>query len=215
VGHETDFTIADFVADLRASTPSAAVELVIQSRQEFDRHLAEQRHKVAQWTRYRLSQLRHRLRDLVAHRGFRRLEDLLRRRRQRTDELAAQLAEGLRARLDRLRRRFTLARTRLVSVDLRARLRAFALRLEQRSAGLGARVERVLVAKRRRLETLRLQLEERNPLRVLERGYAVCYDAAGNVVQSADAVALGDRVRVQLSRGRLTAEVKEKDAGQS
>jgi exodeoxyribonuclease VII large subunit len=211
VGHETDFTIADFVADVRASTPSAAAELVIRSRQEFDRHLAELRHKVAQWMRYRLSQLRHQLRDLVAHRGFRELEDLLRRRRQRTDELTAHLAEGLRARLDRLRRRFTQAGTRLVSVDLRARLRAFALRLEQRSSGLGTRIERLLVAKRQRLDRLRLQLEERNPLRVLERGYAVCYDAAGNVVQSSDAVALGDRIRVQLSRGRLAAEVKDKE----
>ena len=161
--------------------------------------------------RYLLSQRRHQLRDLVAHRGFRELEDLLRRRRQRTDELAAHLADGLRARLDRLRRRFTLAGTRLVSVDLRARLRAFALRLEQRSAGLGTRVERLLVAKRQRLDRLRLQLEERNPLRVLERGYAVCYDAAGNVVHSADAVALGDRIRVQLSRGRLSADAQGKE----
>ncbi len=211
VGHETDFTIADFVADMRASTPSAAAELVVRSRQEFDRHLAELRNKLAHWMSYRLSQLRHQLRDLVAHRGFRELEDLLRRRRQRADELTAHLAEGLRGRLDRLRRRFTQAGTRLVSVDLRARLRAFALRLEQRSSGLGTRIERVLVAKRQRLERLRLQLEERNPLRVLERGYAVCYDAADNVVQSADAVALGDRIRVQLHRGRLAAEVKDKE----
>jgi exodeoxyribonuclease VII large subunit len=211
VGHETDFTIADFVADVRASTPSAAAELAVRSRQEFDRHLAELRHKLAQWMRYLLLQRRHQLRDLVAHRGFRELEDLLRRRRQRVDELTIRLTESLRARLDRLRRRYTLAVTRLVAVDLRARLRAFALRLEQRSAGLGTRIERVLVAKRQHLDRLRLQLEERNPLRVLERGYAVCYDAAGNVVHSADAVALGDMVRVQLSRGRLSAEVKEKD----
>jgi exodeoxyribonuclease VII large subunit len=211
VGHETDFTIADFVADVRASTPSAAAELVVRSRQEFDRYQAELRHKLAQWIRYILLQSRHRLRELASHRGFRRLEDLLRQRRQRADELTLRLAEGLRGRLDRLRRRYTQAGTRLLSVDLRARLRAFALRLEQRSAGIGARMERLLVAKRRRLERLRLQLEERNPLRVLERGYAVCYDAAGNVVHTADAVALGDRIRVQLSRGRLAAEVKEKE----
>jgi exodeoxyribonuclease VII large subunit len=211
VGHETDFTIADFVADMRASTPSAAAELVIQSRREFDRHLAELQHKVAQLTRYLLLQWRRQLRDLITHRGFRELEDLLRRRRQRTDELAAHLADGLRVRLDRLRRRFTTARTHLVSVDLRARLRAFALRLEQRSGGLGTRIERVLVAKRQRLDRLKLQLEERNPMRVLERGYAVCYDDAGNVVHSAEAVALGDRIRVQLSRGRLSADVRGKE----
>jgi exodeoxyribonuclease VII large subunit len=215
VGHETDFTIADFAADVRASTPSAAAELVVRSRQEFDRHLAELRHKLAQWMRYRLLQSRHRLRELVAHRGFRQLEDLLRRRRQRADELTALLAEGLRARLDRLRRRFALAGTRLVSLDLRARLRVLALRLEQRSSGLGTRIGRLLVAKRQHLERLRLQLEERSPLRVLERGYAICYDAAGNVVHAAADVAVGDPIRVQLARGRLAAEIKEKETGRS
>jgi exodeoxyribonuclease VII large subunit len=210
VGHESDFTIADFVADVRASTPSAAAELVVRTRQEFDRHLNELRLKLGQWMRYLLLQSRHRLRELIAHRGFRQLEDLLRRRRQRTDELATQLALGLRGRLDRLRRRYTAARTRLVSVDLRARLRAFALRLQQRSSGLGTRIERLLVARRQQLERLRLQLEERSPLRVLERGYAICYDASGALVRSADQVAVGQRIRVQLSRGKLGAEVKEK-----
>ncbi len=58
---------------------------------------------------------------------------------------------------------------------------------------------------------MRLQLEERSPLRVLERGYAICYDAAGNVVQAADQVAIGDEIRVQLARGRLGAEVRERE----
>ena len=211
IGHETDFTIADFAADVRASTPSAAAELVVQSRQEFDRHLAELRHKLGQQMRYKLLEARHRLRELGVHRGLRQLEDLLRRSRQHTDELAAQLADGLRGRLDRARRRYTTAGTRLLGIDLRARFRAFALKLEQASSDLGVRAVRALVAKRQRLDRLRLQLEERSPLRVLERGYAICYDAAGNVVRAADDVPVGDRIRVQLARGRLGAEVKDKE----
>ena len=211
IGHETDFTIADFVADVRASTPSAAAELVVRSRQEFDRHLVEVRHKLSQHMRYKLLEARHRLRELGVHRGLRQLEDLLRRSRQHTDELTAQLADGLRGRLDRARRRYSTAGTRLLSVDLRARFRTFALQLEQASSGLGVRAVRALVVKRQRLDRLRLQLEERSPLRVLERGYAICYDAAGNVVRAADGVAVGDRIRVQLSRGRLGAEVKDKE----
>ena len=211
IGHETDFTVADFAADVRASTPSAAAELVVQSRQEFDRHLAELRHKLGQLMRYKLSETRHRLRDLAIDRGLRQLEDLLRRSRQHTDELTAQLADGLRGRLDRARRRYTTAGTRLLGIDLSARFRAFALKLEQASSGLSLRMERALVIKRQRLDRLRLQLEERSPLRVLERGYAICYDAAGNVVRAADDVTVGDRIRVQLSRGRLGAEVKNKD----
>jgi exodeoxyribonuclease VII large subunit len=215
IGHETDFTIADFVADVRASTPSAAAELVVRSRLEFDRHLAELRQKLVERMRYRLLKCSHHLRELTTHGGFRSLEDLLRRCRQRTDELTAELAEGLRARLDRLRRRLAFAGTRLASVDFRARLRDLALRLEQRSSGLDARIRRLLVAKRQSLDRLRLQLDERGPLRVLERGYAICYDAAGNVVRASDAVAIGDRIRVQLSRGRLAAEITEKNQERS
>ena len=90
VGHETDFTIADFVADVRASTPSAAAEMVVRSRQEFDRHLADAAPQdpgaaacayMPAWTRGTACA------TLACDRGLRPLEDLLRRNRQRTDEL--------------------------------------------------------------------------------------------------------------------------------
>ena len=210
VGHETDFTIADFVADVRASTPSAAAELVVRSRLEFDRHLADLQHKLARQVRYLLLEVRHHLRELGMDRGLRELEDLLRRNRQHADEIVTQLADALRTRLDRLRRRFTVAGTRLTSVDLRARLRVLSNRLEQRSAGLGVRIERALAVKRQHVERLRVQLEERSPLWVLERGYAICYDAAGNVVRMADRVEVGEAIRVQLSRGNLGARVTER-----
>jgi exodeoxyribonuclease VII large subunit len=121
------------------------------------------------------------------------------------------LGTALQARLERLRRRYTIAGTRIASFDLRARIRTLGLRLLQRSAELGIRIERVLVGKVQRLERLRLQLEERGPLSVLERGYAICTDAAGNLVRAADQVAIGDEVNVQLARGRLGAEVRRRD----
>jgi exodeoxyribonuclease VII large subunit len=70
------------------------------------------------------------------------------------------------------------------------------------------RIDRFLVAKRQRFERLVLQLEERSPLRVLDRGYAIIYDAAGDVVRSADQVAAGNEISVRLARGRLIADVK-------
>ncbi len=211
VGHETDFTIADFVADVRASTPSAAAEIVVRSREEFDRHLAELEQKISRQTRYLLLQWRHRLKDLTTHRGFRRLEDLLRRHRQQTDELTAGLAVALQGRLERLRHRYTIAGTRIASFDLRARIRSLGLRLMQRSAELGMRMERFLAGKIQRLERLNVQLEERSPLRVLERGYSICTDAQGNVVSAADQVALGAEINVHLARGSLGAEVRRRD----
>jgi exodeoxyribonuclease VII large subunit len=211
VGHESDFTIADFVADVRASTPSAAAEIVVKSRQEFQRHLQELEHKISQRMRYVLLEYRHHLKELTTHMGFRRLEDLLRRHRQQTDELTARMGVALQGRLERLRHRYTIAATRISSFDLRARIRTFGLRLVQRSAELGVRMERLLVDKIQRLERLRLQLNERSPLRVLQRGYAICTDAEGNIVSAADRVAIGAQINVQLARGRLGAEVRRRE----
>ena len=211
IGHETDFTIADFVADLRAPTPSAAAEIVVRTRQEFSRHIGQLRQQMSQQMRYRLLECRHRLQELTTHPGFRRLEDLLRQHTQQLDDLGARLGQSLGERLVRARQRFERAETRVRSFDLRAKIRALGERLAHRTGELEARIDRHLLAQRQRLERVRLQLEERSPLRVLERGYAIVYDEAGNVVRATDQVSVGDAVAVQLARGRLTAEVKKKE----
>jgi exodeoxyribonuclease VII large subunit len=211
VGHETDFTIADFVADLRAPTPSAAAELVVQTRHEFDKHVAELRESLVVSLRHRFLELSRRVHELSARRGFRRPLELLRQRRQRADEMTSRLATGLRARLEQSRKRFTAAHLRISSFDFRMKIAALRLRLEKRRADLSLRAERLLRSKRERLDRFRLQLEERGPLKVLERGYAIATDASGNLLRSAEQVAVGDSVAIQLHRGRLTTEVRKKD----
>jgi exodeoxyribonuclease VII large subunit len=211
VGHETDFTIADFVADVRASTPSAAAELVVQTRREFDKHIMNLRAALGEQLRYRLLVLSRRVHELGARRGFRRPLDLLRQRRQRADEMTARLAQGLRARLEQSRRRFTSTHLRIARFDFRARIAEVRRRLEQQSSELGLRTERMLRARRERVERLRLQLEERGPLKVLERGFAIATDAAGNVLRSSEQVAVGDALTVQLHRGKLISEVRKKE----
>jgi len=212
VGHETDFTIADFVADVRASTPSAAAELVVQTRQEFDKRVADLRDTLDSLIRYRLLELSRHAHELAGRRGFRRPLDLLRQRRQRADELTSRLALGLRARLESSRRRFTKVHLRISSFDFRVKMAALRLRLENRSHDLGARAERLLRLKRERWQRLALQLQERGPLKVLERGYAIATDAAGNVLLDAGQVAIGDQVAIQLHHGRLKSEVKDKNS---
>ena len=210
VGHETDFTIADFVADVRASTPSAAAELVVQTRREFDKHVFDLRARLEGSMRYRLLELSRRVHALAGRRGFRRPLDLLRQQRQRADELTARLATGLRARLDGSRRRLSNACLRVASFDFRAKIGALRLRLQKVSQELTAREERLLRAKRERWERLSLQLQERSPLKVLERGYAIPTDASGKLITDAAQVQIGDAVTLQLHRGRLSTEVKKK-----
>jgi exodeoxyribonuclease VII large subunit len=210
VGHETDFTITDFVADVRASTPSAAAELVVQTRREFDKNVADLRESLVGLIRYRLLESSRRVHELSARRGIRRPLDLLRQLRQRADEMTSRLALGLRARLEQSRKRFSAAQLRIASFDFRVKISAFRLHLQKRDADLGVRAERLVRAKRDRWQRLSLQLQERGPLKVLERGYAIATDAAGNLVRSAAQAAVGDSVSIQLHRGKLLTEVKKK-----
>lgn len=255
VGHETDFTIADFVADVRAPTPSAAAEIVVRSRQEFERHIAESQRRLVQQIRYLLSERRHRVRDLETHRGFRQLDLLMRRRRQQLDELSAQIAVGLRRRLStahqrlasaqakvgtfdlrgraaalrnrigqrhdalcsslerimaRKQRRLAAAQLRFAALDLRARVGRLRHSLDDRSVALRIAIDRAVISKRRRLDAAALQLEERSPFQLLERGYAIAYDASGKVLRSPDQVAPGDDIAVRLARGSLDATVRRK-----
>jgi exodeoxyribonuclease VII large subunit len=159
--------------------------------------------------RYRILVLSRRVHELAGRRGFRRPLDLLRQQRQRADELSSRVALGLKARLEQSRKRFTLAHLRIARFDFRMKIAALRLRLDKRSVELGTRAERLLQKKRERLERLSLQLQERGPLKALERGYSIATDAAGNVLRSAEQVVVGDRVGIRLQRGSLETEVKK------
>ena len=211
VGHETDFTIADFVADVRASTPSAAAELVVQTRREFDKHVFDLRARLEGSLRYRLIELSRRAHALAGRRGFRRPLDLLRQQRQRADELTSRLALGLRGLLESSGKRLNTARLHVASFDFRAKIGALRLRLQKTAHELGVREERLLRLKRERWERLTVQLQERGPLKVLERGYSIATDAAGKILTDAAQVQIGDAVTLQLHRGRLVSEVKKKN----
>jgi exodeoxyribonuclease VII large subunit len=158
VGHETDFTIADFVADVRASTPSAAAELVVQTRREFDKHIADLRENLASLIRYRLLESSRRVHELAGRRGFRRPLDLLRQQRQRADEMTARLAQGLRARLDQSRKRFTSAHVRIVSFDFRAKMNAMRRRVDAHTSRLEAGLRAKIAASRKRFTVWHLRI---------------------------------------------------------
>jgi exodeoxyribonuclease VII large subunit len=161
--------------------------------------------------RYRILVLSRRVHELAGRRGFRRPLDLLRQQRQRADELTSRVALGLKARLEQSRKRVTLAQLRIARFDFRMKIAALRLRLDKRGVELGARAERLLQKKRERLERLSLQLQERGPMKALERGYAIATDTAGNVLRSADQVQIGDAVAIQLHRGKLSTEVTTKN----
>lgn len=210
VGHETDFTIIDFVADLRAPTPSAAAELVIRSRQEIEQNSESLRERLARAMRYHLLIARQSLTQLAQHGAFARMMDSLGRRQQRVDELAYRLENAQRRILEQNRRRWETAASAVRHYDVRQRLSAMHEQLESRTAALGAAFRAVLLQRRSWLERLAGSLEALSPVAILERGYALVFDASGKLIKDATAVEAGDDISARVARGEIKAVVKDK-----
>ncbi len=211
VGHETDVTIADFVADLRAPTPSAAAELVIETKAQLAERIAVFQQSLRERAAYRLLGLRHRLGELARHRAFESVARLVRVRMQRVDELAYRLMDGARRQASAGRRRLEALETRLGRLDIPRRLESDRGRAAAALAALQNAMRRELERRASRLESLSSQLGHLSPLHVLERGYALVYGPDGRLLRDAVQVNAGDLVAVRLARGRFSAEVKQRE----
>lgn len=209
IGHEVDFTIADFVADVRAPTPSGAAELIAPDCNEwlrsFDqaarrmrgalRRQVDRRSERATWLARRLAQL---------HPGIE-----LRQRAQRLDELEQRLTRGLRHLFLRQRSKLAHEIARLRHASPRLRLAKTNARLQQ------AGESQLLSLMRKRIDALRSQLSIASgrlntvsPLATLQRGYAIVTNAAGTVVTDASALKEGDRIEAKLAKGSVHARVE-------
>ena len=210
VGHETDFTILDFVADLRAPTPSAAAELVIRSLQEIE-ELAETLHRrLEKAMRYRLLVARQGLTELAQHGAFVRITDLLHRRQQRLDDLVYRLAHSQRDILEGQRRRFEILSAAVRHYDARRVLHGIRQQLDARVSALNATLQNLLLRRRGMLEQLSGQLNALSPLAILDRGYALVFDGSGQLLKDASRVKVGDEISARLGKGTVTATVKKK-----
>jgi exodeoxyribonuclease VII large subunit len=210
VGHETDFTIVDFVADLRAPTPSAAAELVIRSRQEVEEQVERLDGRLEKAFRYRLLMQRQRLTELAQHRAFGRMMDVIRRRQQRIDDLAYRLSHAQHALLETKQRRFETLSAAVRHYDLRRVLSGIRKELEAKVDSMGGSARRLLLQRRSRMERLESQMEALSPLAILQRGYALVFDVAGKLVKDSAQVTAGEDVTARLARGKIVATVKQK-----
>ena len=209
VGHETDFTIADFVADLRAATPSAAAEIVIRSRQEVELQVARLERELEKGVRYRLMMGRQQLTELAQHGAFGRMMDLIRRRQQRVDDLTNRLAHAQRDRLEAYRRRFETLAAAVRHYDLRLVLAGVGRELNAKVAAMTAAARNLLLQRRGRLERLTSQMEALSPVAILDRGYALVFDSSGKLVKDAAQVKAGEDIRARVARGEIEAMVKK------
>jgi exodeoxyribonuclease VII large subunit len=208
VGHETDFTILDFVADLRAPTPSAAAELVIRSRQEVDEQLGGLHRRLEKAMRYRLLMARQNLTELARHGAFARMMHLIHRRQQRLDDLVNRLAHGQRDVLEKRRRRFEALAAAIRHYDVRRVLGGMKKDLDARTTAIISVVRNLLLERRVRVERMDTALQALSPLAILERGYALVFDASGTLLKDAAKAKPGDEISARLAKGTVQARVK-------
>lgn len=212
IGHETDFTIADFVADYRAPTPSAAAEIVVCTRESVFDQIAVLRAKAQQAMRYRLLTASRELQRQDAERTAAIIGRALSRSAQRIDDLDYRLRNFQRHAIEELRRRVEELGRRLEAGDLRMRLANVRHRRELLAQQLAKAIEQKLWRERHRQETLWKHLEQIGPLAVLARGYAIVEKENGQVLRSAAAVSDGNPLKIRLHEGELRAVVSKKNA---
>src|SRR5438874_6691338 len=209
VGHETDFTIIDFVADRRAETPSAAAELVIRSRQEVEEQAEGLQQRLVRAIRYRLLMGRQVLTELAQHGAFARMMDAINQRQQKLDDLQYRLDRAERQILERSRRRLESASAAVRHYDLQRILATIRKELEAQAGTMVAAMRTSLLRSQSRLDQLASQLQALSPVAILERGYALVFDSRGNLLKNAAQVKVGDEISARLAKGSVTATVKK------
>ena len=210
IGHETDFTIVVFVADLRAPTPSAAAELVIRSRQEIEEQAESLRLRLTRAMRYRLLIAKQTLTEAAQHGAFARMMEGINQRQQRLDDLRFRLETAERKLIERNRRRWEHVSAAIRHYDARRVLAGMRRDLTSKSNAIASAINTVLLRRRLRAEQLEQQLKALSPTAILERGYALVFDSQGKLIKDPSQVDSGDEISARLAHGSLTARVEKK-----
>jgi exodeoxyribonuclease VII large subunit len=209
VGHEIDFSIADFVADLRAPTPSAAAELLVPDAVAIGRHLRQLQQRMLTLQQRQLQAQSQRVDHLLARLQTQRPQARLQRDHERLLHLQRRLAAALREQGQRRLTRLERLHARLLAQHPRARLPLLARRLAEQNLRLRRAIHHVLERQQTNLRHVGHSLHACSPLATLERGYAIVFDANGQVLRSAKNVTIGTPLRARLADGELPLRVSE------
>jgi exodeoxyribonuclease VII large subunit len=208
VGHETDFTIADFVADLRAPTPSAAAELITEAQHKIAEHLAAQSHRLERAARFQLLQARQHLARLPMSRVESRVTTLLHRLEQRLDDALQRLDAAVLQQLRLRQNRIAALATGVLHYDPRQKLAHSRAHLADFRARLNRSLERLVESSAARVGSLDARLNSLSPLAVLDRGYALVLSSDGALIRSTSQISSGDQLTTRLADGTFASRVE-------
>lgn len=186
VGHETDFTLSDFAADVRAATPTAAAELALRDRKEVLRQIEADNLRLKRSLSDILEKMHGRFRVAESKLSPKRAEEMVAMKSLRLDRLSGRLASSLGNTLDSMQRRL--------------------LRSESRLEGIP---ERIITKNGTRIENISGRLNSLSPYNVLKRGYGMVTDGDGKALTSAEGLKTGDGITVRFRDGLIEAEIKE------
>jgi exodeoxyribonuclease VII large subunit len=209
VGHETDFTIADFASDVRAATPTAAAEIVAEREDEIASYVEQLTHALVNCVRFRVIAERARAQEASMSPGFDEVRARLRVAREERDHARRRLEHRMIDLAARARRRLEAVSRRLQPAQVAAGAAQARARATVKGAALETAARARVESARKRLAIAVAALDAMSPLAVLGRGYALALDANGAVVRSSRTVERGARVRVRVSEGTLLCRVEE------
>ncbi|HUY81819.1 MAG TPA: exodeoxyribonuclease VII large subunit [Acidobacteriaceae bacterium] len=213
VGHETDFTIADFAADLRAPTPSAAAEVITAAQHKVEEHLEQLSQRLQRATRYLIMQARERLSSLAIEASLARISDGLNRRQQRIDELCFRMEAAWRTLTQQHAQRLQTLTSAILRNDAAQRITLMRERLQNNLSRLTRAQLQLQQSRRAVLLSLERQLAALSPLGVLNRGYALVYDENGILLKDAAALAPGQLLSTRLAAGSLESRITRTTPG--
>ena len=209
VGHEIDFTICDMVADLRAPTPSAAAEIVVRAETEIVEHLRRSTQDLYNSMTYKLLWARNELQELSMSPVFQTYPRSIKDLHNRVDDLVEAAHDATCLLLDRSSARLDAASSALSPATLSFKVSRNDRRLsqiEQRFVNSGLKIAG---SKDHRLSNLMARLDALSPLSVLKRGYSITENASGEIVRNVHQTDVGERIKIRIAEGRISAEVKE------